>query len=51
MKPAVQRLLKARIEQGLPEHVEDHGVLAQIATLLNADDGARKSARARKKVS
>jgi hypothetical protein len=45
MRPAVQRLVEARIEQGLPEHVEDEGVLAQVAQLLNADDAARKRRR------
>jgi hypothetical protein len=36
---------RTRRDQGVPEHVEDEGVLAQIAHLLNADDGARKRRR------
>jgi hypothetical protein len=36
---------RTRAEQKMPEHVEDQGVLAQIAQLLNADDGARKRRR------
>jgi len=45
MRPAVERLLAERVEQGWPAHVEDEGVLAQIAQVLNADDGARKRRR------
>jgi len=40
-------LVRTRHEQGLPEHVEDEGALAQIALLLNVADGApRKGAAA-----
>jgi hypothetical protein len=43
MNPAVQRLLDEREAQNLPRHVTDAGVLAQIAALLNASDGPRRS--------
>jgi hypothetical protein len=48
MKPAVQRLLDERENQSLPRHVEDDGVLAQIAALLNAKNADPDSRRSSK---
>jgi hypothetical protein len=48
MNPAVERLLAERVEQGLPRHVEDESVLAQVAQLLNvksAGDDTRRPSR------
>ncbi len=32
----IERLVRSRAAQGLPLHVEDQGVLAQVAMLLQA---------------
>ncbi len=32
----IERLVRSRAAQGLPLHVEDQSVLAQVATLLQA---------------
>jgi hypothetical protein len=48
MNPAVDKLLDEREDQGLPRHVEDEGVLAQVAQLLNvknADPDSRRSSK------
>jgi hypothetical protein len=44
MNPAVSRLLDEREDQGLSRHVEDEPALAQVAQLLNANDGRSKQA-------
>jgi hypothetical protein len=48
MNPALQRLLDEREDQGLPRHVEDESVLAQIAQLLNATSAGPNNRRSSK---
>ena len=45
MTPAVARLLDDRETQGLPRHVNDPGVLAQVVALLNAKNAGPTSRR------
>jgi hypothetical protein len=37
MNPAVRKLLAEREAQGLPRYVEDDGVLARVAALLDSN--------------
>jgi hypothetical protein len=44
MRPAVERLLDEREAAGFQRHVEDEGVLGQIAQLLNAANAEKGNA-------